>query len=540
MERRQMNDYQKIKNANQGELITLHRGFDNFPDPVSYFAKLTNYGKQENCILLESADIVSKYGERSIGAIDPCLKVIGNKEDFVIRALNLTGQYFLEALQKDLDFCDELILNDNSIKGRLIPQKNNTDEEERLKSRNHFEILRKINFKFIPQNKEFAKYGGLFGAISYDMIDQFEELPQNDKDIIGDPDYELYYVDNLFVMDHKKQEMMIIANALITEQNRDDIYIDCIKKLNKYEENLNAKVPEIEVPEQKFEDIVTDTSKKNYMQKVKKIKQHIKKGDVFQAVLCRTIIADTDLPPYNVYAKLRDINPSPYMFYLRNSEGCLLGASPEMFLRVEGDRDKKVEIRPIAGTKPRGLIKGRIDRDLDSRYELELKLDPKEQAEHTMLIDLARNDVARVCKTGTRYVDEPLIIEKYSHVQHLVSNVSGILKDELDALHAYLASMNMGTLTGAPKIEAMKILRQYESSKRGFYGGAVGYLTPGGDFDSCIVIRSMRFKNNHAYIKVGAGIVHDSDPEKEWEETIKKASACLEALGIDIDYERKR
>ncbi len=535
-----MNDYQKIKNADKGEMVTISRKFNNFPDPVSYFSRLTNYGNRANSLLLESADIVNKYGERSIGAIDPCLRVTGLGEKFQITALNPTGQFFLDELYGSLNFCDQLSRNEKIIKGTLVPDKNVLNEEQRLKSRNHFEILRTINNQFAPQSKKFNKYGGLFGAISYDMIDQFEDLPPNQEDIIKDPDYEMYYVDNLFVMDHKKREMIILARALITEQNRDQTYIDCIKKINTYEESLNGKDPDINLPKQTNANIVTDTSKIEFMKKVKKLKNHIRKGDVFQAVLSRTLMTESKLPPYYVYSQLRDINPSPYMFYIKEENGCLLGASPEMFVRVEGQDEKKVEIRPIAGTKPRGLINGKIDRDLDSRYELELKLDPKEQAEHTMLIDLARNDVARVCKTGTRYVDEPLIIEKYSHVQHLVSNVSGILKDDLDALHAYLASMNMGTLTGAPKIEAMKLLRKHETSKRGFYGGAVGYFTPGGDFDSCIVIRSMRFKNDRAYIRVGAGIVHDSDPEKEWQETIKKASACLEALDFDSNFENKK
>ncbi|MFP4546854.1 MAG: chorismate-binding protein, partial [Fidelibacterota bacterium] len=248
-----------------------------------------------------------------------------------------------------------------------------------------------------------------------------------------------------------------------------------------------------------------------------------------------TIVADTQIPRFKAYKNLREINPGPYMFYFNTSDGCLLGSSPEMFIRVEGDDRKTLEIRPIAGTKPRGIINGKIDQDLDSKYELELKLDPKEQAEHTMLIDLARNDVARVCEKGSRYVDEPFIIEKYSHVQHLVSNVSGTLRKEFDALHAYIASMNMGTLTGAPKIEAMKLLRRYETGKRGYYGGSIGYLTPDGNFDSCIIIRSIRFKNGHAYIKVGAGIVHDSVPEKEWEETISKSKACILALTKGVE-----
>jgi anthranilate synthase component 1 len=218
------------------------------------------------------------------------------------------------------------------------------------------------------------------------------------------------------------------------------------------------------------------------------------------------------------------------MFYFKNQVGVLLGSSPETFLKVEGEKEKVVEIRPIAGTRKRGRVNGKLDNDLDSRLENELRMDKKELAEHTMLVDLARNDVAKVSVPGTRHVNKPHLVEKYSHVMHLVSNVSGTLKPELDALHAYLASMNMGTLTGAPKIKAMELLRKYEKQKRGFYGGSVGYLTPSGDFDSCIVIRSMRIKKNKAHIRAGAGIVFDSIPENEAKETTAKAEACLSAI----------
>jgi anthranilate synthase component 1 len=189
-----------------------------------------------------------------------------------------------------------------------------------------------------------------------------------------------------------------------------------------------------------------------------------------------------------------------------------------------------VEIRPIAGTKPRGKVAGKIDADTDFRYEAELKLDQKELAEHIMLVDLARNDIARVAAPGSRVVTELLITEKYASVQHLVSNVKGVLRADLDALSAYLATMNMGTLTGAPKIEAMKIIRQLEKTKRGYYGGAVMYLTVDGQFDSCITIRSLQVKDHTAYIRVGAGIVHDSVPKTEFEETEHKANSCLRAI----------
>ena len=222
------------------------------------------------------------------------------------------------------------------------------------------------------------------------------------------------------------------------------------------------------------------------------------------------------------------------MFFLRMEDLTLLGASPETALKVARDSqgERRLEIRPIAGTKPRGVREGQLDPDLDSRYESELKLDAKELAEHVMLVDLARNDVARVARPGSRRAEQLFSVEKYSHVQHLVSRISGVLDDGFDPLHAYLATMNMGTLTGAPKVEAMRLLRRVERTRRGFYGGAVGYYLFNGDFDTAIVIRSLLLSGGLAATRAGAGVVHDSLPRREAEETARKASAPLAALGF--------
>ena len=253
-------------------------------------------------------------------------------------------------------------------------------------------------------------------------------------------------------------------------------------------------------------------------------------GDIFQVVLSRTLMEPCPDEPLDVYRRLRKLNPSPYMFYLKTPSTVLTGASPELNLRVGGSEQRTVEIRPIAGTKPRGKVNGKVDPDTDFRYEAELKLDLKELAEHMMLVDLARNDIARVSQPGSRVVSEMLAVEKYESVMHLVSNVRGILREDLDALSAYLATMNMGTLTGAPKIEAMKIIRQLENNKRGYYGGAVMYLTVDGQFDSCITIRSIQIRDRVAYIRAGAGIVYDSVPATEFDETEHKAGSCLRAI----------
>ena len=521
------------KNIPLGSLIPIVETLPYAIDPVEYFAKLSNYGKNRNCIMFESANIVPKYGERSLGSSDPCLKVIGKNEEFKILALNEIGRRFIEFLRDDFDFCDEVKYEKDRIYGRLKPKRQIASENERLKLINHTDILRKIVFKFNSKSKPFVPYCGLFGALSYDFIDQFEDLPRNKIDLTDNPDYILYFLDNLFFIDHKENKTYFVANALVTGDDR--VFEECKAKIDYYR-NLESNMVSKELSKSKSRKnsskIITDTSKNDFIKLVNKIKEHIKAGDVYQAVLSRTIISEFNSEPFEVYRRLRKLNPSPYMFYINYGDGVLLGASPETCLKVEGDKDKIVQIRPIAGTKPRGIIKDKIDFDLDSKYEAELKIDKKEISEHIMLVDLARNDVAKISKSGSRYVDETFVVEKYSHVQHLVSNVVGTLKPNLDALHAYIASMNMGTLTGAPKVKAMKLLRKYEKNKRGFYGGAVCYMTPNGDFDSAIIIRSINIKNNKAYVRVGAGIVYDSNPESEFIETERKANSCLMALRL--------
>jgi anthranilate synthase component 1 len=280
-----------------------------------------------------------------------------------------------------------------------------------------------------------------------------------------------------------------------------------------------------------------DTSDGDYASLVSKLKDHIRAGDVFQIVPSRTFSTPC-ADPVEAYRKLREQNPSPYMFFVRSGNFTLFGASPEACVKVSGN-PRTVEIHPIAGTKPRGrLASGEIDRDLDDRLEAELRLNEKELAEHMMLVDMARNDVARISRAGTRRVKSLCALEKYSRVMHLVSMVEGELKDDFDALHAYIASMNMGTVVGAPKIEAARLLRKYEKTRRGPYAGAVGYLTSEGEMDSAIIIRTALVKDGVAKVRAGAGIVYDSDPHAEAEETRNKADAVLRAIRSSQGGER--
>jgi anthranilate synthase component 1 len=354
---------------------------------------------------------------------------------------------------------------------------------------------------------------------------------------LENPDYELYFADNIYLMDHKQSKGYVIVNAVITNGDRETIYNQTMRTFEDYFEQARQQRSVARTSEHTAQVSGGDTSQQEYEQMVLKAKQHILDGDIFQVVLSRTITEPCPAEPLDVYRKLRTLNPSPYMFYMNTRSTVLMGASPELNLRVSGTRERYVQIRPIAGTKPRGRVNGKIDPDTDIRCEAELKLDRKELAEHMMLVDLARNDIARVSEPGTRIVNEMLITERYESVMHLVSNVKGRLRPDLDALSAYLATMNMGTLTGAPKIEAMKIIRQLEKNKRGYYGGAVMYLTVDGQFDSCITIRSLQIRDKTAYIRAGAGIVHDSNPATEYEETQHKAGSCLKAIRLACETE---
>ena len=515
---------------------TVVKTVERVVDPVEFFALLSSNGKKDNCIMLESADMQKTIGEKSIGGCNPSLRLFGKGTDFEIQALNLLGEKIIQSLKDDFGFCEKIRFSKSKISGSVKEHEGIVSEEERLKVPTLADVIRTVGFKFKSDCKETAIPNGVFGAISYDFIDQFEKLPKNKSDITKDPDFDMVFLDNLFIIDHKENKTLFAANYFPELESEKEGRERCEKIISEFQERFS------QASERKFskEDAESaelkkssDTSKEEFISMVEKCKEHIIAGDVFQIVVSKTTIIEPVKNALLVYKALRALNPSPYMFYFKTESGTLFGSSPETFIKVSNLQggDKKVEIRPIAGTKPRGFAAdGRIDADLDSRLENELKTDEKELAEHTMLVDLARNDVARVSKPGTRVLDRPQFVEKYSHVMHLVSNVSGILKEGLDALHVYLASMNMGTLSGAPKVKAMELIRKFEKNKRGFYGGSIGYLTSKGEFDSAIVIRSIRLKGEKAFIRSGSGIVFDSVPEKEFDEAERKARACIKAI----------
>lgn len=528
-----MEDYRQIiNNAEPGQLVPVVKQID-IKDPVDFFARLSDYGRAKNCCLFESREYLTGSGALSFGTAKPALYLTGTGADFSIKALSNTGKRILAYLsehRQKFDFCESVDFGPDAITGRIKQINKVVDEQTRLTSINQMDVLRTVAFAFQLASQPFRITCGLFGALSYDFIDQFEKLPSNYEDLLGNPDYEFYFADNIFLMDHEHGKGYIIVNCVITNGDREAAIADAQNCFDYYFNISRFNAPKGKKYTEPLAPASTDTAQSEYEKMVSTSKKHIIDGDIFQVVLSRTITEPCPDEPLDVYKRLRVLNPSPYMFYLNTQNTILMGSSPELNLRVSGTENRNVEIRPIAGTKPRGKVAGKIDADTDFRYEAELKLDRKELAEHIMLVDLARNDIARVAEPGSRVVTELLIAEKYESVQHLVSNVKGKLAGELDALSAYLATMNMGTLTGAPKIEAMKIIRQLEKTKRGYYGGAVCYLTVDGQFDSCITIRSLQVRDHTAYIRVGAGIVHDSVPKTEFEETEHKAGSCLRAI----------
>jgi len=527
-----MDDYDDIiRSARPGQIVPITREIA-MADPMDFFARLSDYGRAENCCLFESREYLAGTEALSFGTARPALYLAGTGLDFTIKALSATGRRMLKYLAEAerFGFCESVDFSDAAITGRIKQVDKVVDEQTRLKSTNQMDVLRAVAFAFSLASKPFRVTCGLLGALSYDFIDQFEKLPQSTADLLGNPDYELYFADNIFLMDHEHSKGYCVVNCIITDENRDIAIAETKECLDYYSNIAQSEAPQGRKFEGDIPPASTDTNQEDYEEIVRTAKKHIIDGDIFQVVLSRTITEPCPDEPLDVYKRLRVLNPSPYMFYLNTPGTTLMGSSPELNLRVAGTEQRAVEIRPIAGTKPRGRIDGKIDEDTDFRYEAELKLDRKELAEHIMLVDLARNDIARVASPGSRVVTELLIAEKYESVMHLVSNVKGVLADDLDALSAYLATMNMGTLTGAPKIEAMKLIRLLEKTKRGYYGGAVMYLTVDGQFDSCITIRSLQIREHTAYVRVGAGIVHDSVPKTEFEETEHKAGSCLRAI----------
>ncbi|NVM22122.1 MAG: anthranilate synthase component I [Desulfobacterales bacterium] len=368
-------------------------------------------------------------------------------------------------------------------------------------------------------------FGGAVGYLGYEMVSFFEAIPDSLADEFDLPDCWFMAPRVVVIFDNLKASIKVVANVHISEgDDPQRCYSEAVDSIHAVIDRLKQPLSlmttkrDIQAPSK----IQSKVKRTQFESMVSKAKEYIRNGDIIQVVLSQCFEADSAAEPFDVYRAIRRINPSPYLFYLQCEGATLLGSSPEVMVRLE---DGCVTTRPIAGTRPRGATE-----DEDKRLEAELLADPKEQAEHVMLVDLARNDVGRVAEYGTVKVNELMVVERYSHVMHIVSNVEGILKDGLSAFEVLRASFPAGTVSGAPKVRAMEIIHELEQYRRGPYAGAVGYFGFGGNMDLAITIRTILIKDGKAFIQTGAGIVADSVPSREYEETVHKGNAMFEAV----------
>ncbi|MBI5778253.1 MAG: anthranilate synthase component I family protein [Planctomycetes bacterium] len=363
-----------------------------------------------------------------------------------------------------------------------------------------------------PQPKNIhALLGGLVGYISYEVANSFEGLKPLIHNYTGLPDVYMIRPETLIDFDHYQRKIRVssISAGRLAEINY--ALRAALPAGNNKKNKLSVKP-------------VVNVSAAKYRQMVQQAKEYIKAGDIFQVVLAHALSGATSAQPFNVYRAMRILNPSPYMFFFEADDFCLAGSSPEMLVKLE---DGDVTLCPIAGTRPRG--KSEAD---DAKLEEGLLASPKENAEHSMLVDLGRNDLGRVCKFGSIVVQEHKKIERYSHVMHLVSTLSGRLKQDRNMFDLFKAAFPAGTVTGAPKIRAMEIIRELEGVRRGPYAGAMGYFGSNGNMDMCLTIRTIIFKGNQYFIQAGAGIVYDSDPAQEYQETLNKMAALKSAIAM--------
>ena len=554
-----------------GKVETIEQVGHYVDDPLAAFAHLC--GNKNNALLLESAEIDSKDDLQSLLMVDAALRMECRGNRVEVKALTGNGvsvlPLFVDHAPDGLHIKER---TDTSITLVCDEADGELDEDSRLKAASVMDALRIVINKITPirQHPHAVFLGGVF---AYDMLAGFEKLPDVAEGENDCPDFVFYLAETLITVDHQTRETHLIG-SVFSGQDVAQQYFAIAQRLEAIHQQLHdmpaepvlvgantAKIADVESEAQSGQSLVSDSENSNetengqslssfdpsvevsvdlsdeqFCNHVLDLKQHILAGDIFQVVPSRTF----SLPcpsPLLAYAKLKESNPSPYMFYMQDAAFSIFGASPESALKYERESNQ-VEIYPIAGTRPRGKRPdGSIDRDLDSRIELNLREDTKEKSEHIMLVDLARNDVAKVSRPGTRYVKDLLKVDRYSHVMHLVSRVVGQLRDDLDPLHAYQACMNMGTLVGAPKVSAATLIREVEKKRRGSYGGAVGYLNGQGDMDTCIVIRSAFVKNGTAYIQAGAGVVYDSVPQAEADETRAKAQAVIGAVKAALQEE---
>jgi anthranilate synthase component 1 len=555
----------------RGSVDALVRRLEGAPDPLELYRALSDDGRRPSTLLFETADASGAEPVRSLVLAGAALVATCRGRRVHIEASSANGEAALahvvdRAAPRAGDAAgDRATIEERSRRHATLLFPARTSEADlaaRLAAPSPLDALRAMaSFEAHAHATSHAVFCG--GVFAYDFVDAFEALPEAAEDPLGYPDFVFLLAESLVVIEPAAGRTTVVCaafgsdDATLAEVAHNDgrdrlaaLVERCRAAIDRRARPARGEVASAvdtlaaarrppalpargpDAGAQASEDVRVDMDDAAYARQVAALKEHVACGDVFQVVPSRSF--STPCPePIEAYAALRARSPSPYMFFLAAEDHALFGASPETSVRVaRGPRGElEMEIRPLAGTRRRGrTAAGELDVDLDNRREAELLLDEKERAEHMMLVDLARNDVARVCRAGTRRVERMLTVERFSHVMHLESRVTGALRPEHDALGAYASAMNMGTLVGAPKVRAAELLRVHERTKRGPYGGAIGYFTGAGELDTAIVIRSALVKDGVAHVRAGAGVVHDSDPVAEADETRRKAASVLEAL----------
>jgi len=462
--------------------------------PISLFYKVF---KDEYSFLLESVEGAEKWARYSFIGIEPFL-----------------------------------IFRSKGKKINIIEKDKGGFSNKIFESENAFLELKKLINQFkTPVFKDLPRFsGGAVGFVSYESVRFFENIPCG-EDSLSFSDLHFMFPEILLVHDRLAHTLKLIYNIWKKdkEEKPENLYDLAVEALINLKNKIyKEKVLEEKVPLNYSLNFVSEIPKEEFLSMVKKAKEYIENGDVIQVVISQRFFLEEKLPSFLIYRALRKVNPSPYLFYLKLGDEVLIGSSPEILVRMEED---VIETRPIAGTRKRGKTE-----EEDKKLEEELKKDEKELAEHIMLVDLGRNDIGRVCKYGSVEVYELMVVERYSHVMHLVSGVRGKAKDGIDMFDTFSATFPAGTVSGAPKIRAMEIITELEKKVRGPYAGAVGYFSFSGNMDFCITIRTFFQKGKKLYVQAGAGIVADSDPEKEYEETINKAKALFKAIEMIEEF----
>jgi anthranilate synthase component 1 len=481
-----LEDFKRL--AHQGNLIPVYEEVHyDWETPISAFRKIED-GK--NAFLLESAEGGEKWGRYSF---------LGSSPSHLFRSRDRN----FEILR------DGKVLQRGEVKDPLMALED------------FLSAYRPVLHDFLPRF-----FGGAVGYITYDVIRSFEKIPAllpRDLDV-----HDVYFMitDTLLVFDNLKHKVIVISNVILDDRKSpEEAYREAEDKIQSVVAKLRGPTPSMGGQDPRSSPkLQSNVSKESFLESVERAKEYIRAGDIIQVVLSQRFCADIQSDPFDIYRALRSINPSPYLFYLKMEDAVLLGASPEVMVRLEG---RQIELRPLAGTRPRGRTS-----DEDLAMEKDLLADEKEKAEHIMLVDLGRNDVGRVSEIGSVEVTSLMDVERYSHVMHIVSNIRGTLTSGQNAYDVFRATFPAGTVAGAPKIRAMEIIEELEQVRRGPYAGAVGYFSYSGNLDTCITIRSILVKEGKAYVQVGAGIVADSEPEKEYDETLNKARAIFRAIRL--------